>query len=70
MSKISSKSPKRTNIDDVLEAVHALSVHVDKRLSVVEIDIKAVRSQTPHLVTKDYLDNKLDNLRGELVLLT
>lgn len=67
MSKITRKSAKKTNIDDVLEAVHALSLHVDKRLTVVESDIKLVRTQ---MVTKDYLDDKLDNLRGELVMLT
>ncbi len=67
-------STKKSSIDDVLEAVHALSVYVDTRFGSmdtrfdgIEKRLSTVESQ---MVTKVYLDDKLANLRGDLTLLT
>ncbi|MFA6042983.1 MAG: hypothetical protein WCV85_03495 [Patescibacteria group bacterium] len=78
-------SPKKSSIDDVLEAVHALSVYVDKRFDTLEARFdgringldtrfsgveKRLMSVGSQMVTKDYLDGKLADLRGDLTLLT
>lgn len=53
-------------INEVLEAVNTLSTNMDGRLSRLESDMKQVKAT---MVTKDYLDDKLADLRGDLVVL-
>jgi predicted nucleic acid-binding Zn-ribbon protein len=55
---------------DIMEAIHDLADVVQglsDRLDRAETDIRSIRSQ---MVTKDYLDRKIDDLRGELVALS
>lgn len=56
-----------TTLDDVLSAVNAASTETDKRLDKIENQLTKVESQ---MVTKDYLDDKLADLKGDLVVLT
>lgn len=53
-------------IDDVLEAVNTLSSHVEERFDGVEQRITSIEAT---MVTKNYLDDKLYDLRGDLVVL-
>lgn len=53
-------------IGEVLEAVNTLSTHMDERLSRLEGDVTQVKAT---MVTKNYLDDKLYDLRGDLVVL-
>jgi len=55
---------------DLMEAIHDLADDVqaiNDRLDRHETNIKYLKS---HMVTKDYLDRKIDDLRGELVALS
>jgi chromosome segregation ATPase len=65
---------------ETLEALHTFATHVDdrfnqvdKRFSQVDGKFKSIDQQFTEvratMVTKDYLDNKLADLRGDLVLL-
>lgn len=65
-------------IDDVLEAVSEFSTRVDQRFEKVESDIGGMKSDIvgmktdivdikSQMVTKTYLDNKLADLRTDLV---
>ena len=51
---------------DILEAIHGFSSSMDTRLNTIESDIKIMKST---MVTKDYLDEKLSDLRGDLTIL-
>ena len=65
---------------DILEAIHSFSSDVDekfmkidkrfekidKRFEKIETDVKIIKST---MVTKDYLDEKLSDLRGDLTVL-
>lgn len=60
-------------IDDVLDAVNTLSSHMEERFDDVEqrmtgVEQRITRIETT-MVTKDYLDDKLYDLRGDLVVL-
>lgn len=58
---------------ETLEALHAFATHVDDRFSQVDNKFKSIDQQFTEIratmVTKDYLDNKIADLRGDLVLL-
>lgn len=57
---------ENNNNTEVLEAIQGLAEHMDERFTGVDkrfIGIEAV------MVTKDYLDEKLADLRGDLVVL-
>lgn len=67
--------------EEILSAVNEFSEKTDRRLEKLEesmkdvrSEIKDVRSDTASLrsqmVTKDYLDDKIADLRGDLVVLT
>ncbi len=52
--------------DEVLEAINTLSTHTDERFEQLEGDVNHMRME---MVTKNYLDDKLSDLRGDLVVL-
>ncbi len=52
--------------NDVLEAINTLSTHTDERFGRLEGDVNHIRME---MVTKNYLDDKLSDLRGDLVVL-
>ena len=54
-----------TKIDEVLDAVHIFAENVDQRFEQVDQRLARVESQ---MVTKDYLDDKLADLRGDLTV--
>jgi hypothetical protein len=53
-------------VDSVLEAIGEFSSKNDERLNRIESDIVSIKSQ---MVTKDYLDDKLINLKADLTVL-
>ena len=66
---------------EILEAIHAFADQVDRRFERLETDVGVLKTDVSSLktdvsylksqmVTKDYLDRKVADLRGELVLLT
>ena len=61
-----------TTINDVLKAVNEFSGHMDKRMSPMEFDIGALKQGVTQIkltmVTKEYLDDKLADLRGEMTI--
>lgn len=57
---------KENNNNKVLEAIHELSTQMDTRFETVEREITMIKST---MVTKDYLDDKLSDLKGDLVVL-
>ncbi|MFA4830698.1 MAG: hypothetical protein WC862_02365 [Patescibacteria group bacterium] len=65
---------------EILEAINEFSTNVDKRFTKIESDITVIKSDITviksdittiksTMVTKDYLDEKLGDLRGDLTLL-
>ncbi|PWB38392.1 MAG: hypothetical protein C3F02_03495 [Parcubacteria group bacterium] len=61
---------------EILEAIETLADHTDHRflhleneLSGVKNDLSGVRGFLTRVVTKDYLDEKLQDLRGDLMLI-
>mgnify|MGYP001590875897 CR=1 FL=1 len=57
---------QESTISDVLEAVNTLSTHMDQKFA--GIDQKFAKIEAT-MVTKDYLDEKLGDLRGDLTVL-
>jgi len=55
-----------TTKQEILEAINIFSTNVDQRFTKIESDITTIKST---MVTKDYLDEKLSDLRGDLTLL-
>ncbi len=49
---------------DIIDAIQASSTHVEEELSEIKGKIKRIETT---MVTKDYLDDKLADLRGEFV---
>ena len=62
-----------TTLDDVLNAVNATSTETDKRLQNIESEITGIKGEIKNIkttmVTKDYLDDKLADLKGDLTVL-
>ena len=58
---------------DILEAINVFSTHVDQRFDRLEGRVDGVEGRLNKIettmVTKDYLDDKLADLRGDLVVL-
>ena len=54
------------NNNEVLEAIHDLATQMDIRFETVGRDITAIKAT---MVTKEYLDDKLSDLKGDLVVL-
>ena len=65
---------KNNDKNEILEAINTFSTSVDKDFKHVKGDITEMKGDIGYLktgmVTKDYLDQKMANLRGELVVLT
>ena len=58
--------PNEPSNKEILEAINFFSTEVDKRFDKVDKRFNKIEST---MVTKDYLDDKLTDLRGDLVVL-
>ena len=58
--------PQEPTNTEILHAINDFADHVEKRFDGVESRLDKVEST---MVTKDYLDDKLADLRGDLVVL-
>jgi hypothetical protein len=56
--------------DEILEAIQMYSTSADVQLRDIRGQIGDIRGQLTNFVTKDYLDDRLSDLRGDLVVLT
>ena len=72
---------EETKSDEILEAVHAFADYTEKEFNSLKNDNKEMKSDIVEMksdistlrnqmVTKDYLDEKLADQRGDLILLT
>lgn len=52
---------------DMLEAMHDYAKDNEERFQSIETSIKEMRQEMTKFVTKDYLDDKLDNFRGDIM---
>ena len=57
---------KETSKNEILEAINEFSNRVDEKFVKVDERLDKIKST---MVTKDYLDDKLADLRGDLVVL-
>ena len=59
--------------NEILEAIGEFSNRVDQRLDSIEVDISSMKGDIIQIksvmVTKDYLDDKLLDLRGDMVVM-
>ena len=64
---------KETSKNEILEAINEFSTRVDERFDKVEGKVDIINGRVGKIeatmVTKDYLDDKLSDLRGDLVVL-
>jgi len=69
-----------SSVQDVASSVHALAEHMDERFLVVENDVSGMRKDVSALttdvktlknqmVTKNYLDDRLADLRADLIMM-
>ena len=62
---------EEATIQDVLEAVHeavqTLTTHINERFLDVEARFNKIEGTMGTMVTKDYLDEKLTDLRGDMI---
>ena len=60
--------------NEILEAIQAFAEQNDRRFDCIESDIGLMKSEMvsmkSQMVTKDYLDSKLSDLRSDLIVLT
>jgi len=65
---------KEATTNDLLEAINAFSGETDKRLDDINKKFEKVGKRLTKIeavmVTKDYLDEKMSDLRGDLTILT
>lgn len=61
------KTELQRSIDDLAENVNEFATDTENRFSSLESDVKVIKST---MVTKPYLDEKLADLRGDMVVLT
>lgn len=52
---------------EVLEAINDFSGNMDKRFNNLESEVAFIKSE---MVTKDFLEDKLADLKGDIVILT
>lgn len=57
------------DVAELAEAVSELSTNTDARFDRSDSRLSNIETVLPTLVTKDYLDEKLADLRGDLVIL-
>ena len=64
---------KEATHNEILDAINTFSSNVDGKINGVQSDIKSMKSDIgwikSNMVTKDFLDEKLSDLRGDLVVL-
>ncbi len=60
---------KEPNNKEILEAINVFSSDNDKQLHSIKNKLQKIENKTNALPTKDYLDEKLMNLRGDLIVL-
>ena len=62
-----------TRFDEVLEQINDFATHVEMRFVNIENEITQIKDKVNHMnsimLTKDYLDTKLADLKADLVLL-
>ena len=58
---------KQPTTRDVLNAVNSFATHTEQRFSGIEGRLGHIESQMGTMVTKDYLDEKLFDLRGDII---
>ena len=62
-----------THFDDLTEAIQDFAAHTEERFNKLESEMETVTSEVrtikATMVTKDYLDDKLADLHGDLVVL-
>lgn len=61
---------QKPTIQDVLIAINQFSTDVDKRFANIDHELFYIKGRLTQMVTKDYLDDKLSDLRGEFFLKT
>ena len=63
-----------TDKQEILEAIHAFAEQVDRRFSGIEGDMNSLKikvaSIESRMVDKTYLDDKIADLRGDLIALS
>jgi len=64
---------KDASKNEILEAISEFSSHIDKQYGNLKFEIVGIKKEIVGIktlmVTKDYLDEKLGDLRGDLVVL-
>lgn len=60
------KKEVESSFKELGEAIQLFATHVDKRFEKVEKDVTQIKAT---MVTKDYLDEKLGDLRGDMTVL-
>ena len=64
---------KEPTIQDVLDAMAGYASHTNKQIAALQSDVSLLKNDVSTLknqmVTKDYLDDKLADLRADLVVL-
>jgi hypothetical protein len=59
--------------NEILEAIHTFAGSVDQRFDKIELEMGSMKqemgSMKAQMVTKDYLDDKLADLRGDLMVI-
>ncbi len=67
------KLQTETSNKEILDAVNGLATHVEKRFSRLESDVSEIKEEIrdvkKQMVTKDYLDERMSDLRGDIVLI-
>ena len=62
-----------TSKNEILEAIGEFSNRVDQRLNSIEGDVASLKGEVmaikSTMVTKDYLDDKLLNMKGDMVVM-
>jgi len=57
-------------INDVLEVVNTFADETHREFSNIKGEISEIKGKMTKVVTKDYLDEKMSDLRGDLVVMT
>lgn len=63
-----------TSKQEILDAINTSATETQQQLDALKTDVSSLKTDVAQIkatmVTKDYLDEKLGDLRGDLVLLT
>lgn len=59
--------------NEILEAINTFSTHIDEQIGGIKSDVSSLKSDIgwikSNMVTKDFLEEKMADLRGDLVVL-